>query len=408
MAGLRGNGAKQMCKKIYKRKKKSLAVMAIYDASGVIDDYIVYYLNALRKVADRIVVAVNGGTNVEGQNRLRGMADNVLIRPNRGFDFGAYKDVLEKCFSDGILDDYQEIILCNDTCFGPFIAFETIFHVMDQRNLEFWSINYRDNLLIPYYESYFMVFSGKALGLLESFLTDIVDGSIDEIAKAQGYEHSLSESIMQQEILAGYYTSGQEQYPNLDIYKAPDYVIRDFNLPFLKKRCFSPKIMEKDNCYAALDYIRKNTDYPIDYILNSVRRNYGLNISIEDLSVLCKTVPHSFWKFYISRDELISFCRQHKKVYVYGKGYMSIFILAHFGRYMDEFGGYIVSDAHYVQELEIDEKVYPLSAIDKDTPIIVALLAKNAKEVSSQLKGWKNAVFLSISEDKKDGEEEHT
>lgn len=374
--------------------------MAIYDAEGVIDDYIVYYLNALRKVADRVVVVVNGCVNAEGNDKLRKAADEVLNRSNKGFDFGAYKDALKLCLSDGG-DDYQEIILCNDTCFGPLVPFETIFRVMDQRNLEFWSINYRDNLLIPYYESYFMVFSGKALVLLKSFLTDIVDNSVTEIARAQGYEHSLSESVMQQGIRAGCYTSGQELYPNLDIYKAPDYAIRDLQLPFLKKRCFSPKMIETENCYAALSYIQKNTVYPIENILHSVIRNYGLYIKKEDLGSVYRTVPHLFWKFYISREEVITFCRQHKKVYVYGKGYLSIFIIAHFQRYMDDFGGYIVSDEHYSQELEKGEKIYPLSMIDRDAPIIVALLEKNTREVAGRLKGWNNVVFLSITGDMK-------
>lgn len=382
-------------------RKKSMAVMVVFDSEGVIDNHIVYFIDSLKKVTERIVVVINGEVNAAGEDRLRRTADDIFIRSNEGFDFGAYKDVVVNGLPQGILEDYEEIILCNDTCFGPFVPFETIFHVMDQRNLEFWSINYRDNPLIPYYESYFMVFSGRALALLKSFLTDIVDSSITEIARAQGYEHSLSESVMQQGILAGYYTSGQELYPNLDIYKAPDYAVRDLHLPFLKKRCFCPQIIQMENCHAALDFISKNTDYPIDYILRAVRRNYGLDIKIQDLDSACRTVPHRFWNFYVSREEVIAFCRQHKKVYIYGKGYLSVFILAHFQRYMDDFGGYIVSDGHYPQGVEKGEKIYPLSVIDRDAPVIVALMEKNTREVAGRLKGWNNVVFLSVAGDMK-------
>ena len=381
---------------LYGTRRKSIAIMSVYDPDGIIDDYIIYYLNSLKKVTERIIVAVNGQIDLEGESKLQKVADDIFIRPNKGFDFGAYKDVIDNYLPYEIWDKYEEIILCNDTCFGPFVPFETIFDVMDRRGLQFWSINYRDNLLLPYYESYFMVFSGKALGLLKSFFRETVDDSITEISYAQGYEHSLSELIMQQKILSGFYTSGQETYPNLDIYKAPDYAIEYLGLPFLKKRCFSPKIMQKDNCCKALNLIQKNTDYPIEYIFRSISRNYGLDMEKENIEAPNKSFPHSFWKFYISHQELISFCRKHKKVYLYGKGYMSVFILARFRRYMNEFSGYIVSDGHYTKEMEADRKTYPLSMIDKSAPIIVALLEKNTQDVKETLKGYPNAVFLSV------------
>lgn len=379
-------------------RKKTLALMSIYDPEGIVDDYIIYYLRELRKVATRIIALINGRINTESEKRLREVVEDVYIRQNKGFDFGAFKDVLENYLPPKILNEYQELILCNDTCFGPFISFEQIFADMDERNLEFWSINYRDNVLLPYYESYFMVFAGKALGLIKDFLRDTVNPKITKIEYAQGYEHSLSELIMQRKVAAGYFTSGQENYPNLDIYKAPDYAIRYLGLPFMKKRCFSFKILEKDNCQAALEIIRENTDYPIEYIFYSVKRCYGLDIEKNDLGIARKSLPHSFWKFYISRPEVIFFCNKNKKVYLYGKGYMSVFILARFQRYMNEFGGYIVSDEYYTEEMKADEMVYPLSMIDTNTPIIVALLENKSKEVRGLLRGYFNVVFLSIAE----------
>lgn len=380
-------------------KESVMAVMSVYDAEGIIDDYVLYYLNLLRKVTDRVIVIVNGYVGAEGKERLQSVADDIFIRPNRGFDFGAFKDVMKNYLPDTIWNDYQEIILCNDSCFGPFVPFEEIFHTMRGRNLEFWSINYRDNILIPYFESYFMVFSGRALGLLKSFLDEVVNGDVMDMTCAQGYEHDLSESVMQQGILAGCYTSGQERYPNLDIYRAPDYAVEYLGLPLLKKKCFSQEMIEKENCYAALEWIKKNTDYPIEYIERAVQRNYAFRIRKEDIERKHESRPHYFWKFYVSWEELISYCREHERVYIYGKGYLSTFITAHFRRYMNEFGGYIVSDEYYTKEMEADETVLPLSAVGKDAPIIVALLEERTREVSGVLEGWNNVVWLSVCND---------
>ncbi len=377
-----------------------LAVLSVYDPDGMIDDYIVYYIDSLKTVADRIVVVVNGRLGAEGEHKLRKAADDIYMRSNTGFDFGAYKDVLLNRMPDRIWDDYRELILCNDTCFGPFVPFEKIFNSMDKRKLEFWSIHYMDNELLPHYQSYFMVFSGKALGLIKAFLEKVVDEKIVDIAYVQGYEHSLSESMMQQKsISAGYYTSGQEDYPNLDIYRSPDYAIRYLGLPFLKKKCFLPRLSTEKNCYAALDYIRQKTEYPIQHIYHSIKRCYGADIKMRFADLLPQTNPHSFWTFYISREDIILFCKNYKKIYLFGKGYLSVFVLARFRRYMNAFGGFIVSDGHYTGELETDKMVYPLSAVSKDAPIIVALLEKNSREVYELLKEWENAVFLTVPAD---------
>lgn len=385
-------------------RKKTLALMSIYDPEGIVDDYIIYYLRELRKVATRIIALINGRINTESEKRLREVVEDVYIRQNKGFDFGAFKDVLENYLPPKILNEYQELILCNDTCFGPFISFEQIFAKMDKCNLDFWSINYRDNTLLPYYESYFMVFAGRTLTLIREFLRDVVDANTTKMECAQGYEHNLSELIMQKEVAAGYFTFGQENYPNLDIYKSPDYAIRCLGLPFMKKRCFSPQIMEKDNCQAALQIIQKNTDYPLQYILRSVRRCYGLDIEKYNLGIARNSLPHSFWKFYVSRQEVILFCKKYKKIYLYGKGYMAGFLMARYRRYMNEFGGYIVSDEYYTKEMETDMMVYPLSKISRNTSIIVALLEKTSQEVRGLLKGYSHALFLSVPETTKDVE----
>lgn len=378
---------------------RTLAVMAVYDPEGVVDNYVIYYLNSLKEVADQIIVVINGTVDAAGKIKLGMITNDIFVRPNKGFDFGAYKATLEEYLLSGELEKFQRLILCNDTCFGPFVSFKTIFQTMDQRNLEFWSLNYRDNILLPYYESYFMVFSGRALGLLKSFLDEVVNGDVMEMTCAQGYEHNLSESVMQQGILAGCYTSGHEKYPDLDIYRAPDYAAEHLELPFLKKKCFSKEMIEKENCYAALAWIKKNTDYPIEYIERAVQRNYAFRIRKEDIERSHESRPHYFWKFYVSREELISYCREHERVYIYGKGYLSTFITAHFRRYMNEFGGYIVSDEYYTKEMEADETVLPLSAVGKDAPIIVALLEERTREVSGVLEGWNNVVWLSVCND---------
>ncbi len=376
--------------------EQTLAIMSVYDPDGIVDDYIVYYLNSLKEVADRIIIVVNGMITDTGKVKLKRMTKDVFVRQNTGFDFGGHKTVLEEYLRPGEIDQYQQLILCNDTCFGPFVPFKTIFKTMHRRGLEFWSINYRDNILLPYYESYFIVLSGRALKLAVDFLHNDVDSGTGQINQARGYEHGLSELMMQQNVLAGCYTSGQEVYPNLDIYRSPDYAMKYLGLPLMKKKCFSSDIFERENCCEALRTIMEKTTYPVEYIIETISRVYGIQFQKKDLLVPNKTSAYAFWKFYVSRQDMIEFCEKNPKVYLYGKGYMAMFIYIRFRRYMNDFGGYIISDELYTDEMREDKMVYPLSRIHRDAPIIVALSEKNTGEVSGKLREWKNVIFLSM------------
>ena len=49
--------------------EQTLAIMSVYDPDGIVDDYIVYYLNSLKEVADRIIIVVNGMITDTGKAR---------------------------------------------------------------------------------------------------------------------------------------------------------------------------------------------------------------------------------------------------------------------------------------------------------------------------------------------------
>lgn len=381
-------------------ERKTLAIMAVYDPDGIVDDYIVYYLLSLKKVADRIIVVANGDLTGEGEDKLGGIADKIWIRENRGFDFGAYKEVICSCLEE--VSGYQELILCNDTCFGPFIPFEDIFLKMDSENLDFWSMNYIDDRLLPHFQSYFMVFQKEAIPLLVDFLDREVDIEAGKVAQAHGYEHALSEVMLISGLKHGYYTSGARCRHDIDIYGAPDHAIKDLGLPMLKKKAFSEEYDNRENVREALRLIAEEGSYPIKHILEYVKRTYGKDCRL-DLGSPVPTALSVFPRHPTTREDIIGFCRKHKKIYVYGNGYMSVLFLERFGRYMDEFGGYIVSDEYYTGSSWNGERVHPVSAMADDIPIIVALMEKSTRQIKDKLFHRQNVLFLSI---RQNGEKE--
>ena len=377
------------------KNKEVLAIMSLYDTDGIVDDYLMFFLSSLRAVTDRLIVAVNGKLTEEGKERLLAVSDEVYRRPNTGFDFGAYKDVLENYLKPGELEQYQELILCNDTCYGPFVPFKEIFARMEESDVEFWSINYVEDPLLPHFQSYFMVFSGRAVHLLADFLESEVDSGIVNPIQACGYEHGLSETILSSGIRTDYYTSKGKGHHNLDIFGAPDYAIELLDFPLLKRRAFSNELSVKDNCRRALHMVAQWGNYPVAYILENVYRIYHRDFS-EALQKPCITEMNFFERNYTSREDVITFCRKHRKVYLYGNGYMSVLFMARFRRYMNAFGGYVVSDEYYAETQGQKGQVYRLSQTGSEAPLIVAMTEKVAIQIADRVRGRKNVMFLSI------------
>lgn len=117
---------------------RRLLIYVVYDRRGEVEDYIPYALKDLRRFCDRILVVSNGALTAEGRSVLEGVADDVVERTNTGFDIWGYKHGLDLVGES--IHDYDEVILANDTWFGPVRPFDPVFERMDRQELHFWGM----------------------------------------------------------------------------------------------------------------------------------------------------------------------------------------------------------------------------------------------------------------------------
>ena len=104
-------------KKIYNR----LAIFVFYDEDGIVDKYVEYLLLNLAKQVQRTIVVVNGKINDISRKKLEVYTPEIYIRENKGYDAGAYKDILTKYLSLNEIKQFDEIVLLNDTFYGPIL-----------------------------------------------------------------------------------------------------------------------------------------------------------------------------------------------------------------------------------------------------------------------------------------------
>ncbi|MFN3949854.1 rhamnan synthesis F family protein [Microbacterium sp.] len=117
---------------------KRLLIYVVFDRRGEVGDFVVHALERMREFCDTIVVVSNGPLTVNGRERLDPIGDVVLERPNEGYDIWGYKHGLDAM--QDRLSEFDEVLLVNDTWFGPIRPFGPLFERMNAHPLHFWGM----------------------------------------------------------------------------------------------------------------------------------------------------------------------------------------------------------------------------------------------------------------------------
>jgi lipopolysaccharide biosynthesis protein len=123
------------------KNKKRLAVFAGYDKYGIINDYVIYYLKELKKVADIIFVYDNSFSEEE-LLKIKGLTIKNICKSHGEYDFGSYKRGYQWAEKQGLLEQYDSLTLCNDSVFGPFKTLLSIYKKFEKDGAcDFWGFS---------------------------------------------------------------------------------------------------------------------------------------------------------------------------------------------------------------------------------------------------------------------------
>ncbi|WP_454169915.1 rhamnan synthesis F family protein [Microbacterium paulum] len=110
----------------------------MWDRRGDVEDYIPYALQGLREHCERLLVVVNGTLTEEGRAQLDPYADEIVMRENVGYDIWAHKEALDLVGAD--ISRFDEVVLANDTWFGPVRPFGPVLSRMEGHAAHFWGM----------------------------------------------------------------------------------------------------------------------------------------------------------------------------------------------------------------------------------------------------------------------------
>ena len=243
---------------------KRIAFFVHWNPGNLIHDYVIHYLAGLKTVAQEIVFISNSPVLPGEETKLNDIVSHKVFRKNSGLDFGAWKEALDK-INKTHLNSFDEIILANDSCYGPITPFRFLFSQMNPKAVDFWGITAHPMVnSIPYHiQSYFLVFKNKVFSsraFQDFFNTINKNAPYDEVVTQ--YETQLTQYFKKQGFSCGAFFSPQELDCSNDFFR--NYSLHRWmellklGSPLLKRKIFKRDFhFELFNGYIPDDTIRK-------------------------------------------------------------------------------------------------------------------------------------------------------
>ena len=261
---------------------KRAVVFAHYDKDELVDDYVIYYLKSLKETAQNIIFVSCGNLSDEEKSKLDGIVSHIIAERHEEYDFGSYKRGFFYLKENNLLENIDELVLANDSCFGPFYPFTEIFTEMEKKDCDFWGITknnfgYRkvpNHFFVrrPHIQSYFIVLKNNTFKSddFTNFMKSIKPEN-NKCVVVSNYEIGLSEMLVEMGFRYDVYIDAYERINNMTIYKWRQLILK-YKMPFMK--CSLPRLVNKNltTIEGYQEIIKQVSDYPVELIENNVKR----------------------------------------------------------------------------------------------------------------------------------------
>lgn len=283
---------------------RRLVVYVVYDRRGGVDEFVVHALKGLREHSTRILVVANGKLTDEGRRRLEPVSDEILVRKNDGFDIWAHREALHHV--GPALADFDEVVLTNDTWFGPIRPYGPVLERMNATEADFWGMTdhareepnpFTGDGVLPYHLQSFWIAVRRSM-----FLSERWERYWRELPAMPSYFDAVlkHETIFTETFVEAGFTSGvafaSADYPTDHPALFNPTLLIDDGCPLVKRRPFFhwPVFLDRHAVIGrALFEKVQASGYPTALILENLARTVPpkvINTNLALLDVLPRTV----------------------------------------------------------------------------------------------------------------------
>jgi len=282
-----------------KMMNNRIGILQVCGEEGI-EKYVYYLASELKKIVRKLVIVSNGKLSELDRQKVTEITTHLYEREDIGYDSGAFKDTLENFITWDKIKQYEELILVNDSCYGPIYPFKEMFDEMDKnrKDLDFWSVTEQaaysqpldpDND-IPYHIQPYFVVVRKRLMYSEAFKNfwDTLILPNNYMEAIYNYELRFASYFNNLGYKGGAYIDNSEfcrtknermAYVFHNTYK----LVSEYKSPLIKRKAFKnlQNVMLAANAgevaSKTLEYIRKNTMYDSDMILDDMLHHMELD-----------------------------------------------------------------------------------------------------------------------------------
>lgn len=225
-----------------------VCIFAHYDKDNLVDDYVIYYLKELKKSFNKIIFVSDSDLPKQETDKLSFICDFVQAHHHCEYDWGSYKYGYIIAKQNNLLNDADELLLCNDSVYGPVSSL-----MLDKMTSDF--NGYYENLYglekgveEPHLQSWFLLIKNKM------FLSDAFDAFMmsitrfeDKLDIIRNYEIGFTINFSKDFSYSALYSSNMSD----SLTNAPIQMLES-GFPFVKTR-----ILRK---YNINNYLKQNLD----------------------------------------------------------------------------------------------------------------------------------------------------
>ena len=146
-------------------EKKRIGIFVHYDRENIISEEDITSICAYSKILDDLIFITNSDLKNSELEKVKPYVTQCMCRENKGLDFGAWKEVILSLGREKITE-YDELVLCNNSCLAPVFPLEKMFAEMEKENVDFWG-----NCIFPYLPDGAYIHKGCIPEHLQSYFT---------------------------------------------------------------------------------------------------------------------------------------------------------------------------------------------------------------------------------------------
>lgn len=247
---------------LVRNKGKMVGIFAGYCPDGKITDAQIYYLKGLKEFCDNVIFVADSKIFPEEIEKIKDLVCYCEFGRHNGYDFLSYRKGYEYAFNTGLLEDAEELVMCNDSCYAPVFGFDKMFGAMSLKACDFWGItsHHKKNKYPRHIQSYFYVFKANVFNSqsFKKFISSITpQRNIKQVIKK--YELRFSQKLEQNGFKSATFVPDiiEECPPETNKTFYPLTLIEKYKMPLVKVKVFNNLYAGKlaENPYAVLKYL---------------------------------------------------------------------------------------------------------------------------------------------------------